>query len=163
MKRQPTKLVTWPIFCELQHGDVILTGANRRERLVLIGPADYDDPALDVNRPTSKAYVTVPIHGRSWTNRAYTLLGFSDMRSIYQPVRFYRPRGGARAICGIERGTLHRLGFNWGQEVLRELADIDRLSKLGLEKYKAAPLRWLRRFAERAIEAQQKAEQEAKQ
>jgi hypothetical protein len=144
------KPISWEVFRKIKHGDVLLTGEGKRPRLVLTGPGDYDASfRVKTDSPTSKAYVQVPIHARSWTNRAYTLLGFQELLHGYGPAWVYTPSS-ARALCGIERDTLKRLGFDWARELLRELAEVEHFESIGLEKFTAQSKRWLRRFAERA-------------
>ena len=149
--KQP-KPISWEIFRQIRHGDVVVTGWDTQRagtyRLVLTGPADYLDPK-GLEQTTSKAYVQLPIHARSWTNRAYTLANFYDLKHVYGP-SFVIRKPSSRWLCAIERDTLQRLGFDWARELLREIADVERLEGLGFEKYTAGCMRWLKRFAERA-------------
>jgi len=158
-----TRELTWPAFCQIRHGDVILTGGVR-PRLVLSGPADETDwygrpRQFDPQRPTSKASVTLPIHARSWTNRAFTIINFYDLTTgTYArpgPSRWYRPTT-ARGICAAERDILAALGFDWVREVARELAEdaaiVQRLRRVDPDVADREPgvARWLQRFAARA-------------
>ena len=148
------KAISWEVFRRIQHGDVLVTGWDTQRagtyRLVLTGPGDYDaEFRITPDSPTSKAYVQVPIHARSWTGRAHTLMNFYDLTHGYGPSYVIRP-GRARWLCELERSTLTRLGFDWVAELVREIADVDRCEGLGLEKYTADCKRWLRAFAKRA-------------
>lgn len=164
MSKGPTKkpkLIDWELFCRIRHGDILITKWDTLRagtyRLVLTGPADYDAEFRVVadETPTSKAYVQVPIHARSWTKRAYTVMNFYDTVHVYGPCYAFRPHT-ARWACQLERDTLTRLGFDVVRELLREIADTERIERLGLEKYTAECKRWLRGFAERAQKAAQK-------
>lgn len=144
MTERETLELTWERFRELRHGAVIQTGRGTL-RLVLQGPGDVRRK-LPL-RPTSKAWIWVPIHRRSWTNRAETMLNFYDLTcgpySKPNPSRIVPVRS-ARALCELEREILRGLGFDWVREWRRELAESERLG------YIPTVVRdWLDRFTTR--------------
>lgn len=101
--------ITKKQFLKLKRGDIILFGKQRTPRIIEEGPANWV--------PASKC-VRFCIRHRSWTNRAYTVYSFTDVKNICS-----LPRG------EIDRDTVRRehyqrlqdSGFNVARELRREV------------------------------------------
>ena len=123
MTERETLELTWERFRELKHGAVLQTGRGTL-RLVLEGPGDVRRKIP--LKPTSKAYVTLPIRNRSWTGRAYTMVNYYDLTCGYHarptPTRIVPVRS-ARELCELERSILTGMGFDWIAQYRRELAE----------------------------------------
>jgi len=154
------QLIDWELFKQVRHGDILITKWTEhndgRYRLVITGPADELNPNSrrndgDLTVPTSKLYITVPIHHRSWTNRAHTCMNLYDLTTgTYGPSYIMRAKRGARWLCQIEQDYLERSQFDVARELERELHEAS------LGKYTGQCKRWLRAFAQRARKAKEK-------
>jgi len=102
-------------FSKLKRGDVVLF--NGKPRTVQQGPADK---ALTVYGERRGLAITFSIMRRSWTNRAYTVYHYNDVKD---KISLPNKKVNFAKICSLEKETLKSIGFNWHNEMWREIKE----------------------------------------
>jgi hypothetical protein len=105
----------------LKAGDVLLFKSGL-VRTLIEGPADK--PGED----TQNGYVKFPTRRRSWTNRAYTVYLWNDLK--HKVVKKLTKTN--RLMLKAEWRHLENIGFNPKKEIMREVKEeTERLKRLG--------------------------------
>jgi hypothetical protein len=106
-------------FCVLKHGAVVWWGTRARGylRTVLFGPAD-GPRGVGIVEPGQR-HIGFAIRYRTWTGRATTTYGFTDVKHKITPTK----RRSKTVISGAEAQHLRDRGFDVRAQYAKELRE----------------------------------------
>ena len=105
-------MISKSAFRKLKRGDVVLF--NGRPRTVQEGPGDKAYFGGD--------FIVFPILRRSWTGRATTTYNYHAVKDMIKlpPVKLSFTK-----ICNLEKESLTRRGWNWHNEMWKEIKEAE--------------------------------------